>query len=112
MYSTVLIIPADLRSEANTLGEAMGWGPNNYSVPLSENGTEPATHYGLHAWSTQEFVDLMEGIGTGQVPPVAGMPQSQVIEVISALNSNPFRPDIRGHWVEVLETLGLQTLSE
>jgi hypothetical protein len=107
MFSTVLIIPAALQTEANTLGEAMGWGPNNYSVPLSADGSEPATHFGLHAWVEQTFVDLLGGVAQGQIPPVEGLTPAQVVEVVSALIVS-IRPDSGGHWVEVLADNSLQ----
>lgn len=99
MFSTVLIIPENLREEANTLGEAMGWGPDNYSVPLSDG--VGVTHYGLHAWSTQEFVDMMAAVGAGNIPPVPGLTREQVIAVTSALTVS-IRPSSDGHWQEVL----------
>jgi hypothetical protein len=58
MLSIVLIITAALRADANALGEAMGWGPDNYSVPLTDG--DAITHYGLHTWATQAFVDMVE----------------------------------------------------
>jgi hypothetical protein len=78
-WSTVLIIPAALREEGNAIAEAMGWGPDNYSVPLSATGQEPATHYGLHAYSNDQFKSWIEG--TESLPE--GMEAAQ--EVINAL---------------------------
>jgi hypothetical protein len=64
MHSVVLI--TTLRDKANALGEAMGWGPNNFSVPLSADGQNPATHWGLHAWVQDTFQTLIE---SGTYPP-------------------------------------------
>ncbi|MBD3761484.1 hypothetical protein [Rhizorhabdus sp.] len=50
MQSCVAITLASLRDEFNERAEEAGRGPNNYSVPLSPTGAEPATHYGLHSW--------------------------------------------------------------
>jgi len=110
MFSTVLIVPASLRAEANMLGEAMGWGPNNYSVPLSATGAEPASHFGLHAWAEQSFVDLMRGLGQGIVPPVQGMTPAQVVGVVSALVTS-IRLDSSGHWDDVIAAQNLQVVT-
>lgn len=66
MLSCVLILPDDQLATGNAVGEAMGWGPNNYSVALSADGLEPATHWGLHAWTSEAFEAMIE---TGVYPP-------------------------------------------
>jgi hypothetical protein len=66
MLSCVLILPNNQVATGNAVGEAMGWGPDNYSVPLSAKGLEPATHYGLHAWTDDAFQKLVE---SGVYPP-------------------------------------------
>lgn len=66
MLSCVLILPDDQVATGNAVGETMGWGPDNYSVPLSANGLEPPTHYGLHAWTDNRFKELVE---SGVYPP-------------------------------------------
>lgn len=86
-WSTVLIIPAALRDAGNQVAEAMGWGTGNYSVPLSPAGSEPATHYGLHAWASEQFKAWVEG--TEPLPE--GMEAAQ--PVIDALIYS-FRADL------------------
>jgi hypothetical protein len=102
MFSVVLIIPAELRDDANALAEAIGHGPNNYSVALSGDGQEPATHYGLHTWAQQAFIDLLasDGMpaGLGQFAPVKEA-------VISSV-----RLDSDGHWQDVLQLHGLAVI--
>jgi hypothetical protein len=44
---------ANLGTVRQLLDEA-GWGPENFSVPLRD-GTDAATHAGLHAWGPPEF---------------------------------------------------------
>lgn len=66
MLSTVLILPDVLRDEGNRMGAAMGWGPDNFSVPLSADGGPPPTHWGLHAWAADTFPDLL---ASAVVPP-------------------------------------------
>ncbi len=60
MLSAVLILPDDQVATGNAVSEAMGWGSPAYTVPLSADGSEPATHYGLHTWGTQAFVDMLD----------------------------------------------------
>lgn len=99
MYSLVLIIPADLRDDANALAEALGHGPSNYSVPLSPTGGEPATHWGLHTWAQQSFIDMLEADAMPK-----GLEQYAMVKdaVISSV-----RTDMDGHWADVLAAQGL-----
>ena len=101
MLSIVLIIPADLHDKANALGEALGHGPNNYSVALT-NSTEP-THYGLHTWGTQAFVDMLDA---GVMPDGLVYPQADFDAVMAALVQS-VRADMTGHFAEVCTANGL-----
>jgi len=101
MLSCVLILPAILRDKGNALGGVMGWGPDNYSVALT-NTTDP-THYGLHAWVTQSFVDLIDA---GTMPVGLDYPQADFDEVMAALISS-FRANMTGHFDEVCAAHGL-----
>lgn len=89
MTNLALIIPAALRDDANQLGELMGWGPNSYSVALSADGSEPATHYGLNLANAQpEFLAMLQAAGEGQMPQAladAGYPQETFDAIIGAL---------------------------
>ena len=101
MTSAVLIIPDALRADANAVAEQMGWGANNYSVPLTSNGA--ITHWGLHANTSEQFRGWVEG--TEPLPD--GLEHAQF--VIDALISS-FRNDLfgAGHFAVVLESHGLQ----
>lgn len=68
MKSAVMIVPASGLAAANAFGQAMGWGPGNYSVPLSPTGAAPATHWGCRATVYQTFLDLLAN------PPEAALP--------------------------------------
>jgi len=106
MLSCVLILPVDQVATGNAVGEAMGWGPNSYSVPLSADGSEPATHSGLHAWVSEEFQALIE---TGAYPPqveAAGITQAVYNAMMAALISS-FWPDYVGHFATVCAGNGL-----
>lgn len=109
MLSCVLILPVDQVPTGKAVSEAMGWGPNSYSVPLSADGTPPVTHYGLHAWVTEEFQALIE---TGAYPPqveAAGITQAVYDAMMAALISS-FWPDYVGHFATVCADNGLQVV--
>ena len=72
--STVLIIPAAMRDAGNAVAEEMGWGPNNYSVALTDGAASP-THYGLHRFACETF----EGWVTGTEPLPDGMDHAQAV---------------------------------
>lgn len=109
MLSIVLITPTNLRDKANALAEALGYGPNNYTVPLSEDGTEPATHYGLHTWAQETFADMLTGAGEGIMPDAlieAGYPPADFAAVVGSLIAS-VRGDMAGHFDEVTDGVGL-----
>lgn len=97
MLSTVLMLPNTLVATGDAVAEAMGWGARNYSVPLSATGTAPATHYGLHAWTTESFRQMIE---TGYFPPElaqAGVTEAAFRAMLDALVSS-FATDHAGHF--------------
>lgn len=101
MKSTVLIVPAAHQAAANAVAEAMGWGPNNYSVPLVTG--EVVTHYGLHTQSSEQF----EGWVKGTTPLPEGMESAQaVIDVLTASFSATLNG--RAHFDAVLDANGLE----
>ena len=98
MQSVVLIIPASLRDRANELGEAMGWGPNNFSVNLG-------THYGCHAWASEAFVAMLE-IQTLQ----DGFDFEDVTDAL-IWSARAIEPETaHSHWLEVLTDNGLSVV--
>lgn len=50
-YSLVLLTTE--KEKANSLLEFLGWGPDNFSVTLS-NG-----YFGLHGWAELEFIETL-----------------------------------------------------
>ena len=107
MHSVVLIIPASLKAKADALGEALGHGPNSYSVPLSADGKEPATHYGLHTWAQQSFVDRLQGAAQGQMPEGLDYPANDFAAVTGALIAS-VRGDVAEHFADVVAANGLR----
>ena len=100
MTSAVLIVPDADRDAANAFGESMGWGPNNYSVALSADGAEPATHWGCRADVGQTFLDMLAD------PPPEAAPVLAVLISDFADGVDP-----HDHWMAVLEDNNLQILT-
>lgn len=92
MTSAVLIIPAALRSAANALGAAMGWGPENYTVPLSASGEAPATHWLCRTDVTLDFQATL--LAAGYDLARAGLDAGQIAEVQAALDAMEAPPAI------------------
>lgn len=106
MKSCVLIIDLANLDVANATAEAMGWGERNYSVALSADGSEPATHFGLHAWAGNEFEQMVE---TGYYPPQvaeAGIDQA-TFDAMMAVLIYSFWPDYTNHFATVIAESGL-----
>jgi hypothetical protein len=111
MLSCVLILPIDQVETGNAVGVAMGWGPNNFSVPLSADGYLPATHYGLHSWVEPWFKDLIE---SGEYPPQlaeSDITEQQYQDMLAVLVYS-FWDDYVGHWDAVLAEQGLEIADE
>lgn len=83
--SAVLIIPAVLKAQADAVGEAMGWGPVSYTIPLSGDA-ETVTHYGARPDVSEQFIRWVRGVD----PLPEGMEAAQ--PVIDALFAD-FSPD-------------------
>lgn len=107
MLSCVLILPDDQVATGNAVSEAMGWGSPAYTIPLSADGTEPASHYGLHTWSDEAFQAMLES----QVYPPqlaqAGITEAAYAAMIGALVWS-FWPDYVGHFATVCAENGLR----
>ncbi len=83
MYSAVMILPLPLVAAGNALAEAMGWGPNSYTIPLAAAGSIVPTHMGLRADVSEEFIAMIAAARQGIYPP--GLPREAVRPVIEAL---------------------------
>ena len=97
MLSIVLI--TSLPEKANALSEALGWGPNNFSVPLTNN------KFGLHTWATQNFVDILE---SGEAPE--GFSAEDFSAILDDLIKS-VRPDSANHFEEVLNENNLSIVT-
>lgn len=75
--SASAFVTPDYRDRADRLICAIGHAPYDHAidepqpsfvVPLSKNGEAPATHYALHAFVDQAFIDLFDTGATGVLP--------------------------------------------
>jgi hypothetical protein len=110
MLSCVLILPEDQVATGNAVGEAMGWGPNNYSVPLSPTGAEPATHYGLHAWTDDAFKELVESGVYAPELEQAGISKADY-DAMHAVLVSSFWSDYVDHFNTVCAEQGLEMVT-
>lgn len=95
-YAVAALLPTADRPDGDRLSWALGYQPDpaqgfsTFSVPLSATGAEPATHYGFNAQATApEFVALLQGAASGQLPPVDwaayGLTAARVLAVVAAM---------------------------
>jgi hypothetical protein len=106
----VLICNAEDRTQANLLAQTFGYGPDNFSVPLSTNGSEPITHYGGFASGgvSPTFVQLISDAGQGVLPDAEWpdeLPAATVLPLLAKLTVR-FNED----WQTTLTDLGLTTV--
>lgn len=66
--SVSITAPAASRDDANKLMEALGYGPNTFSVELSPNGRGTPTHYGCHWWMDDETLAELTGVKARLLP--------------------------------------------
>lgn len=118
--SIVMIVPAALQETANRLACALGHDTlpgDTFSVPLSADGAEPATHYGCRSAAQQSFVDLLTAAGSGSLPDVPWEDFRLTMDDISAVLA-VLAADVRpaqqqdGHFAAVLATVGLKLVDQ
>jgi len=85
-------IPVAKRDDANTMLEALGYGPNNFSIELAPEGVPAITHYGFHAVDNGRVVDALAGnqaLPEGAVWTDYGLTDGKVSSIISAIETHP-----------------------
>lgn len=107
--SLVILTPAANLDASNLLGEILGIGTNNFTVPLSTDG-ETVSHYGLlHQASLPDFRQTLSEAQAGNLPPLDwsqyGTTEAEVQAVVDALiidvAETPY-PHPRDHFLAVL----------
>lgn len=112
-HSCVLICTADDKPAMDALSVQLGHvdpGSEVFTVPLSADGQEPVTHYGMHTWAQDGFVGLVEAALSGSLPP--GFPPETQQLMQRCIWSH--RTDSGGypHWSDVLASHGLQPIEQ
>ena len=106
-YSIVLLCQAADQADSNVIGEALGYGPDTFSLPAGVEGG-PVSHYFNHSFAPDEFIEKVTAMGQGQPPE--GMPQ----ELLPALNRMVISirdgGDPLDHVSDVLSDYGLMRL--
>jgi hypothetical protein len=110
-YSVVLLIPASVQTAGNQIAAGIGHGPSNFSVALSENGSQPATWYGCRAQAQQSFIDLLTAVGQGELPIIQGMTPQEVGTVLMQLQADVnVGVDGYAHFNQVIDAAGLKRM--
>ena len=102
--SIVLIVTASARADAEALGLQLGHSGAEYTVPLSADGQSPATHYGLHSWGRNNFVEVMSAEAPHEV-------DATLFKAVRAALIMSVRPSSLNHFSEVLTAQGLQRVA-
>lgn len=66
--SIVLLCKAADQADSNVIGEALGYGPDTFSLPAGPEGATEPTHYYNHSYGAQAFVDMVTALGGGTPP--------------------------------------------
>ncbi len=114
MIHAILIAPKAYQSAANALGEALGYGPDTYSVPLYAAGATEPTHYAGCAPVSDLFVSQVSSAIAGELPDaLAEYTVDQVQGLISHLIID-FADDVEGsqHFGQVLAAHHLSQQAE
>jgi len=109
-HSLVVIAPADLWPTVQAVYAALGYDAGE-GVALSADGSEPATHRGLHTWETSEFVNT----ATGQTPiEVPGYTAEQIAAFMAALTASVDYDGLtsREHFDHVASSMNLMLVEQ
>ena len=102
-----MIAPDATKDGANAVAEALGHGPNNFSATLSNDG-QTVTHYGCRTQAQQSFVDLLAGMGQGEMPPIEGVDPQVIAAILASLIIDISEgEDGHSHFLRVMEENGL-----
>lgn len=64
----IVIVPAAQQATANSLFAALGQGPGNFGMALTD-GTAAVTHYGTcYGWAPASLVSDLDSIAAGTIP--------------------------------------------
>lgn len=101
-HSVVLVVADGDRVEAEAFGAMLGHSGQEYRVPLSADGAEPASHFGLHTYASNAFIAVLNGSAPGLDPADHARLQSIV--------SSSIRTESAGHFSDAVLDMGLQRI--
>jgi hypothetical protein len=104
MQALAMLIPADLLSAANAVGEALGYGPEAFTIPCSDG--ETVTHYAGYLANADRFVEILAAAQAGQLPPGADPAVVGPVLAATAFDATT-GDDSYGHLTEFLAARGL-----
>lgn len=105
-YSLAMIAPASALEAFAALGADLGFSTSEFTVPLSPTGAEPATHYGLHAWSRPDFVaTVTEAETVGSLTPEQTAALRAILTVVAVENGDPQQT-----FATAMQTAGVQKI--
>ena len=61
-HSVVLLCAAADQADSNAIGEALGYGPDTFSLPAGPEGG-PVSHYFNHSFAADEFLEMVTAMG-------------------------------------------------
>lgn len=117
--SVVLIVPSEYRERANRISCFLGHDVlpgRSYSIPLSSDGSEPATHYGLRTAAAQSFIEQVQAVsGKAALDPEElasfDLMEDDVREVVASLILDARdADDMDGHFEAVADANNLTTI--
>lgn len=99
--SIVIITEATSLADAEAICAVCGWGEGNFRVPLCADGTDPATHFGLHATLRESEAESFQA-ALEQAPDLA---QALLVSI---------REDASrwGHFDAVAEAAGMKRIEQ
>ena len=86
------------------MGQAIGWTGDNLTVALSASGSEPATHFGCHAWAQPIAIAWLTGT---PLPESMGVNQAQVDGLLSQIIVSVDQGEGSAHFEAVCDGAGL-----
>lgn len=107
MQSLAMLIPADLLTEANAIGAAMGYGPESFTIPCGDG--ETVTHYAGYLVHAEKFMVILAAAAQGILPQ--SVTSEMVAPVLSALVTDVTESDDSvAHMESFLAAAGLQRM--
>lgn len=118
--SLVMIVPAQMRETGNRLACALGHDVmpgDTFSVPLSTDGVDPATHYGCRTSAQVSFAEMLSAAAGGSLPQIDWSAYGLTVEDVQAVLAGliaDVRPtgEAEGHFDDVLSAHGLARIVE